>query len=79
MEDYPIKVPIEEKVSHLGLKRHERLSLQGGLKIGVGQGTWTSTLSPAIRLRQGTHVATADQCSYHLYTHTYDQKANFKA
>ena len=63
----------------MGLKRHERLSLQGGLKIGVGQGTWTSTLSPAIRLRQGAHVATADQCSYHLYTHTYDQKANFKA
>ena len=72
MEDYPSNKPIEEKISHLGLKRHERFSLQGGLKIGVRQGTWTSALSPTIRLCQGTHVTTADQCSNHLYTHTID-------
>ena len=45
-------LPIKEKVSNLGLKRHERFSLQSGFKIWVRQGTRTSTLSPAIGLRQ---------------------------
>ena len=70
MDVFAKGVPIEEKVGHLGLKRHERFSLKSGLKIGVGQSTWAAALSPAVRLRQGTHVTTADQCSYHLFTHS---------